>query len=230
MIGGSLARGAPTFPDCIEQPNDKRRCATSTFAERLRRVAEEVRGTDPPGAMIVGRAAWKLARCAHAGKPPRTGWRCGSSYCPRCSRQTAIKYRKRLERWMRSRVADGAAPNGFALLTLTLATPDPISGCRVLCKARARFLRGSLALAVISGGEGHVHAEPARGGEAQVWNVHMHAIVELGQPRGSVDTSALQVMWAQALAHFGARGSLDLRQWGNLTAESLRSCRDEARG
>jgi hypothetical protein len=40
-----------------------------------------------------------------------------------------------------------------------------------------------------------------------------------------VDTGALQSIWAQVLAPFGAHGSLDLRQRRNLTAGSLR---DEA--
>jgi hypothetical protein len=229
MTNALLATHAHSIPDYIEQPNDKRRCATSALAETLRQVAEEVRETDRPGAMLVSRAAWRLTRCAHAGKP-RTGWRCGAAYCPRCARQRAIQYRKRLESRMRERVNSGAAPHGFALLTLTLATPDPIRGHRMLCKARSRFFRGNLERSVISGGEGHVHVEPARGGEAEIWNVHLHAIVELGLPRRSVDTSALQVRWAQTLARFDARGSLDLRQQGNLTAESLRSCRNGTQG
>jgi hypothetical protein len=214
----SLAAHTPSIPDHIEALNDKRRCATSKLAERLRRVAEAVRNTDPLGAMLLDRFAWRLFQCARAGKL-RTGWRCWASYCPRCSRQTAIKYRKRLERWMRSRVASGAAPHGFALLTLTVAATGPIRGHQVLRDARTRLFRGHLVRAAIAGGDGHVQVEPARGGGADGWNVHLHALVELACPLRSVDTNALQTAWAAVLAHFEARGSLDLRQQGNLKRE-----------
>ena len=219
-----LAAHAPSIPDHIEALNDKRRCATSKLAERLRRVGEEVRDTDPPGAMLLDRLAWRLSQCARSGKLG-TGWRCWASYCPRCSRQTAIKYRKRLERRMRSRVASGAAPHGFALLTLTVAAPSPVHGHQVLRAARARLFRGHLVRAAIAGGDGHVHVEPARGADADGWNVHLHAIVELACPLRGVDTSELQTAWADVLAHFEAKGSLDLRQESNLKSEFFRDGR-----
>ena len=224
MSNVSLAAPAPSISDHIEAPNDKRRCATSALAERLRRVAEEVRNTDPAEAMLLDRLAWRLFRCARSGKLG-TGWRCWASYCPRCSRQTAIKYRKRLERRMRSCVAPGAAPHGFALLTLTVAAPGPIHGHQILRDARARLCRGHLVRAVIAGGDGHVHVEPVRGADADGWNVHLHAIVELACPLRRVDTSELQIAWAGVLAHFGAKGSLDLRQQGNLKNEFFRDGR-----
>jgi hypothetical protein len=59
-----------------------------------------------------------------------------------------------------------------------------------------------------------------------VWNVHLHAIVELARPRRSVDTSALQTAWAGALAHLGATGRLDLRQESNLKSEFFRNGRE----
>jgi len=126
---------------------------------------------------------------------------------------------------MRARAGSGAARHGFALLTLTVAAADPIRGHRVLRQGRARFFREALARAVIAGGEGHIHVEPARGAEGDSWNVHLHAIVELKRRFRDVDTGALQSTWAQVLAPFGAHGSLDLRQRRNLTAGSLR---DEA--
>ena len=224
MSNLSLATHAPSISDHIEALNDKRRCATSKLAERLRRVALEVRNTDPPGSMLLHRLAWRLFQCARAGKLG-TGWRCWASYCPRCSRQTAIKYRKRLERWMRRRVASGAAPHGFAMLTLTVAAPSPTRGHQALRDARTRLFRVRLVRAVIAGGDGHVHVEPARGAEADGWNVHLHAVVELARPLRGVDTGELQTAWADVLAHFGATGSLDLRQESNLKSEFFRDGR-----
>ncbi len=224
MSNVSLATCAPSISDPIEALNDKRRCATSKLAERLRRVAEAVLDTDRPGAMLLDRMAWRLFQCARAGKLG-TGWRCWASYCPRCSRQTAIKYRKRVERRMRSRVLSGTAPHGFALLTLTVAAPDPSRGHRVLRDARARLFRGHLVQAVIAGGDGHVHVEPARGADADGWNVHLHAIVELSRPLRSVDTCELQTAWVAVLARFAAKGSLDLRQQSNLKNEFFRNGR-----
>ena len=224
MTNLAQAAHAPSISDYIEALNDKRRCATSKLADRLRRVAEEVRDTDRPGAILLDRMAWRLFQCARAGKL-RTGWRCWASYCPRCSRQTAIKYRKRVEGRMRRRVISGTAPHGFALLTLTVAAPDPSRGHQVLRDARARLFRGHLVRAAIAGGDGHVHVEPARGAEADAWNVHLHAIVELARPLRSVVTSDLQTAWAAVLAHFGAKGSLDLRQESNLKNEFFRNGR-----
>jgi hypothetical protein len=215
---------SPSISDLMESPNDKRECATAALAGRLRQVAEQMRATDPLGALFMDTAAARLARCAHAGKM-RTGWRCGAAYCPRCARRIAISYRKRLERRMRARAHCGAAPHGFGLLTLTVAAADPIRGHRVLGQGRARFFREAPARAVIAGGESHIHAERASGAEGDSWNVHLHAIVELKRRFRDVDTGALQSTWAQVLAPFGAHGSLDLRQRHNLTAGSLR---DEA--
>jgi hypothetical protein len=79
--------------------------------------------------------------------------------------------------------------------------------------------------AAMAGGDGHVHVEPARGADADGWNVHLHAIVELARPLGSVDTKQLQTAWADVLAHFGAKGSLDLRQESNLKSEFFRDGR-----
>ena len=221
MSNVSLTTHAPSIPDHNEALSDNRRCATSKLAERLRRVAEEVRIADPLGAMLLDRMAWRLFRCARAGKL-RTGWRCWASYCPRCSRQTAIKYRKRLERWMRSRVASGAAPHGFALLTLNVAAPNPTRGHQVLREARTRLFRVRLVGAAMAGGDGHVHVEPVRGADADCWNVHLHAIVELACPLRSVDTGKLETAWAGVLAHFGITGRLDLRQESNLKREFFR--------
>ena len=82
MSNVPLATHAPSISDHIEALNDKRRCATSKLAERLRRVAEAIRNPDPPGAMLLARMAWRLFQCARAGKLG-TGWRCWASYCPR---------------------------------------------------------------------------------------------------------------------------------------------------
>ena len=224
MTDALLAARPLTIPDCIESPNSKRRWSTAALAERLRQVADDVRETDPPGALMLNRSAWRLSQCARAGKL-RTGWRCGAAYCPRCARQIAIRYRKRLEKRMRERVDSGAAPHGFALLTLTVAAPGPIRGHQVLRDARARLFRGHIVRAAMTGGEGHVHVEPARGADADAWNVHLHAIVELARPLHSVDTSELQTAWADVLAHFEARGSLDLQQQGNLKREFFRDGR-----
>ena len=70
-----------------------------------------------------------------------------------------------------------------------------------------------------------MQVEPARGAEADGWNVHLHAIVELARPLRSVDTGKLQAAWADVLAHFGATGSLDLRQESNLKSEFFRDGR-----
>ena len=208
----------------MESPNDKRGCSTAALAGRLRQVAESLRATDPLGTLFMDKAARRLSQCAHAGKM-RTGWRCGAAYCPRCARRKAVQRRKHLVRRMRARAGSGAAPHGFALLTLTMAAADPIRGHRVLGQGRARFFREALARAVIAGGEAHVHPEPASRAEVDGWNVHLHAIVELKRRLRDVDTGALQSTWTQVLALFGAQGSLNLRQCCNLTAGSLR---DEA--
>ena len=70
-----------------------------------------------------------------------------------------------------------------------------------------------------------MHIEPARGADADGWNVHLHAIVELARRLRSVDISELQTAWSDVLAHFGAKGSLDLRQEGNLKNEFFRDGR-----
>jgi hypothetical protein len=123
---------------------------------------------------------------------------------------------------MRSRVRNGAAAHGFALLTLTAVAADARQGFRVLQRARARFVRRRPVRAVLAGGEGQAHIEPARGAEVDTWNVHLHAIVELRCHFQDVDTGVLSFMWTQILTKLGARGSLHLQQCENLTAESLR--------
>ena len=187
-------------------------------------MAEQMRATDPLGALFMDTAASRLSRCARAGKM-RTGWRCGAGYCPRCARRKAVQRRKHLVRRMRARAGSGAAPYGFGLLTLTVAAADPVHGHRVLGQGRARFFREAPARAVIAGGESHIHVERPSGAEGDSWNVHLHAIVELKRRFRDVDTGALQYTWAQVLALFGAHGSLNLRQCCNLTAAWLR---DEA--
>jgi hypothetical protein len=195
----------PTIPVYIGAPNSKRRCFTVAFAERLRRAAEEVRGADSIGSILLYKAAWNLSRCARAGRSG-SSWRCEAAYCPRCARRKAIRYRKRLERRMRARVRNGAAAHGFALITLTVAAAEARQGLRVLQRARARFVR----------------RRPVRALLADAWNVHLHAIVELRRRFRDVDTSALQSLWTQVLGSLGAQGSLHLRQCRNLTVELLR--------
>jgi hypothetical protein len=123
---------------------------------------------------------------------------------------------------MRERVGSGAAPHGFALLTLTVAAHDPTGGFQILKKARADFARNRTVSAAMAGGEGHVHAEPARGAGADIWNVHLHAIVELGRRFRDIDIGALLSNWTEILGRSGARGSLNLRRRKNLAAESVR--------
>jgi hypothetical protein len=221
-----FAARLPSIPDPIGAPNNIRDCATVALAERLGRAADALRTTDPPGAMLADRAARRLARCAHAGLL-RT-WRCEAPYCPRCARRVAIRYRRRLEARIRFRAASGVAPYGFALLTLTVAASDPIRGHTMLCRARSRLFRTAIARSCIAGGEGHCHVDPACGGDAAAWNAHLHAIVELRRRFRDIDAGGLRSAWNGTLAYLGARGSLDLRQQDNLTAESLRSCKDEA--
>lgn len=217
-----LATHAPSTSDLLERPNSNDTCATSELAESIRHVAQEARASDGEGAMLVDRAARRLTRCAHAGKLG-TGWRCGNAACPRCACQRASQYQKRLALRMHECVDAGTASHGFALLTLTLAASDPVSGYHMLQRARSDFFRGVLVRAAIAGGESHIQIEPASGGEATTWNAHLHAIVELKQRFHEVDIAALQSTWAQVLNRLSARGSLDLRQDSNLTAASLRS-------
>ena len=70
-----------------------------------------------------------------------------------------------------------------------------------------------------------MQVEPARGAEADGWNVHLHAVVELVRPLRTVDIGKLQAAWLDVLAHFGAKGSLDLRQESNLKNEFFRDGR-----
>ncbi len=70
-----------------------------------------------------------------------------------------------------------------------------------------------------------MHVEPVRAADADGWNVHMHAIVELARPLRNVDITDLQAAWADALARLGAQGSLDLRQDSNLKNEFFRNGR-----
>jgi hypothetical protein len=210
----------PTIPVYIEQPNGKRAPSTGALARHLRDSADRLSESDRATAMPMVRAAWRLTRCAAAGKS-RTGWRCGAPYCPRCSRRRAINYRRRLERRMRRRSRSGVAPHGLALLTLSIAAADPVQGYRRLTAARAQLFRHRLPRAFFTGGEGHIHVDPAATDEADVWNAHLHAIVSLRVPFASLDTDALRAQWASVLARIGSRGSLDLRRQQNLTAEHL---------
>lgn len=214
------ANAHPSIPDLIESPSSTRPCATRVLARRLRAIAEDLRDRDGCAAFLLNRAAWRLFRCARAGGC-RTGWRCGASYCPRCARQIAVRYHGRLTRRMRERARAGMAPHGFALLTLTLAAPNPSKGFRVLQSARGRFLRRRRVRAALAGGEGHVQVEPAIGGDATVWNVHLHALVELKCRIGEVDTASLGAAWSDVLGREGLPGSFDLRQRSNLSVRSL---------
>jgi hypothetical protein len=47
----------------------------------------------------------------------------------------------------------------------------------------------------------------------------------MARPLHTVDTGELQTAWADVLAHFEARGSLDLRQESNLKNEFFRDGR-----
>lgn len=111
------------------------------------------------------------------------------------------------------------APYGFAMLTLTVASAAPASGFKVLGQARARFWRARPAHAAMVGGEGHVQFEPSGGGDGDMWNVHLHAIVELGRPLRNVDVNQLEELWGEGLARFGATGRLRLNQASNLKAD-----------
>jgi hypothetical protein len=121
---------------------------------------------------------------------------------------------------MRGRARTGAAPFGFALLTLTVSSARPVDGFHLLKRSRTEFGRRRAVGRAIVGGKGQVHADPACGAQAaDAWNIHIHAIVELRCPFNSVDTSELGMAWVKILAASGARGSFDLRQEDNLKAE-----------
>ena len=219
MSNVSLAARTPTIPDLLESLNDKSQCATSALASRFRQVAEHLRESDQETAWRMKRAGSRLSRCARGGRG-RAGYRCGTACCPRCEYQRARKYQREIALKMRGRARTGAAPFGFALLTLTVSSARPADGFRLLKRSRTEFARRRAVGRVIVGGKGQVHADPARGADAaDVWNVHLHAVVELGCPFKSVDTSALGMAWAEILAASGARGNFDLAQEDNLKAE-----------
>ncbi len=195
--------------------NDKHKSATTyDLATRMRAVADEIRGEHPEQSETLHRAAWKLLRCARSSQE-RTGWHCRASYCPRCAARTSARYRRSIQAWMKRRIEGGLAPHGFGLLTLTVVADTPEKGHRILTAARSQICRRRLVRDVIRGGEAHVHVEPVRGDPSQ-WNVHIHAIVELGRPLEEVDLSVLCQVWHDGLRRFGTTGSLDLAQESNL--------------
>lgn len=209
----------PSISVSIEQQSDNRPNATKAVAARFRQVAAEIEQAKPILAHHFDQTAWKLARCAQAGKT-RAPFRCGHTFCPRCARQRAIRYRKRLDARLGERVGAGAAHHGFALLTLGVAATDPRSGLRSLRSAMKMFFRRRLFRWAVVGGEVHIQAEAARGDDSgQRWNIHAHALVELGRPMRGLDLTGLQGLWAEVLNRRGERGSFHLRQGSNLQRE-----------
>jgi hypothetical protein len=173
----------PSISDPLEQPNSISQCVTASLARRLLALAETVSPDQAWERQTIGHAGWRLSRCADAGKR-QTGWRCGASYCPRCARQRARTYGKRLSVRLRERSVEPASRHGFALLTVTVAAYSPTDGYLALRRTWQRFARRKVVRAVLAGGEGHIQAEPARGAQGERWNVHLHAIVELAGPLG----------------------------------------------
>ncbi len=172
--------GDHTISDQIEQPNGKRSTITAVLACRLSVIAAALGDGDGWARQIVGRAACRLSACA-VGERRRDGTRCGAAYCPRCARQRAAAYRRRLDSRLYERARRGA-PYGFGLLTLTIAGNSPGTGRTALGRAFARFLRRPGVRELMAGGEAHVQIEPARGSDGDRWNVHLHAVVELRRP------------------------------------------------
>jgi len=209
----------PSISGCIEQQSDNRPIATKAVAARFRQVAAELDQTAPMLARRFHEAAWRLVRCAQAGKN-RAAFRCGQNLCPRCARQRAMGYHKRLAIRLYERAGSGAAPHGFALLTLGVGATNPREGVRLFKAAWRDFFRRRLFRRTIAGAEAHIQAEPARGDDTgQRWNIHAHAIVELGCGMVDVDLTGLQAAWAEVLTRMGGRGSLDLSQRRNLKPE-----------
>ena len=102
-------------------------------------------------------------------------------------------------------------PSCFPVWEKLLPTVCPPTGDRVPQATRCQVVRT---------GEAHIQAEPARGDDAgQRWNIHAHAIVELGCAMVDVDLTGLQAMWTEVLTRIHGRGSLDLRQRRNLRPE-----------
>jgi hypothetical protein len=210
---------APSISGCIEQKDDKRPIATRGVAARFRQVAAELDQTAPALARRFDETAWRLVRCAQAGKT-RGPFRCGNNFCPRCARQRAIGYHKRVAAKLYERAGSGAAPHGFALLTISVAATNARRGAILFKAACNAFFRRRLFQRVITGGDAHIQAEPARGDDSgQRWNIHAHVIVELNCAMADVDVSGLQTIWADVLNGLGSRGSLDLRQDKNLRLE-----------
>jgi hypothetical protein len=210
---------APSISGCIEQKNDRRPIATRRVAARFRQVAVELDGKAPALARMFEQTAWRLVRCAQAGKT-RGPFRCGNNFCPRCARQRALGLHKRLAARLYERAGSGAAPHGFALLTIGVAASNARRGVLLFKSAWTAFFRRRPFRQAIAGAEAHIQAEPARGDDTgQRWNIHAHAIVELNCAMADVDLTGLQATWAEVLERLGGRGSLDLQQRRNLRPE-----------
>jgi len=120
---------------------------------------------------------------------------------------------------MNARILSGEAPFGLALLTLTVSAPSPQVGFEILTEARASFFRKRTPASSFVGGVGQVFPEPSGSHTGELWNVHLHAVVELGIPIDAVKHADLAASWANVLAKHDATGSLDLRQDANLRVE-----------
>lgn len=165
---------------------------TRKMARRLDRLAEHA--SNPESADWYRRFAERMERCA----TNQDGWRCGAVLCPRCSRRTAIRYRKRVENLLDE-------PNAAAMVTLTVGTDELGAGLRTLKQAYAALRRRSAWKRTVCRGIAGIEAKPGEE-HADLWNVHLHAVVLLWAP-ASDGSAWLGDLWTTVLEKFRVYGS-----------------------
>jgi hypothetical protein len=194
----SGGKGAPNSHSVRRVPPRRRNSVISRqLSNRLHELGRKVR--DPWLAKRCARFSERMQRCA----TDLAGWRCGSVLCPRCSRRTAIRHRRRVERLL-------TEPNEAALVTLTLGSTDLEGGLRTLKLAFARLRRRAFWTHRVLRGMAGIELKITRD-HADLWNVHLHAVVLLFNPDTLEAPTLLGALWNEVLEKLGAYGSADWR-------------------
>lgn len=188
----SSRKGGPTSQRARRAHFPPRNAVLSRkMAQRLDRLAE----LDPDR----GNAAHfrKLSECVSRCATDETGWRCDKVVCPRCARRKAIRNRRRVDKLLDE-------PSPAAFVTLNVGTDDLQAGLRILKDGYARLRRRRVWERAVRCGIAGVEVKVSDG-HADVWNVHLHALVLLRAPLES--PSWLDELWEAVLEKLGAYGS-----------------------
>lgn len=198
-MGGTKSQASPR----THRPRNSE--MTREFSKRLRGLAE--RAADPWLRSRFAELGDRLQRCA----VNEDGWRCDTVLCPRCSRKRAIKRRKQVEALL-----DQSGDAAF--MTLTVGSTALDDGLRLLRRAFGRLRRRAIWIQSVLHGVAGIEVKAA-GDHADIWNVHLHAVVFLhtknrySSPslRGERASSLLEAHWQSVLAKLNSYGSSDWR-------------------